>query len=226
MRIQIGATVRSQEGEEIGRAERVVLDPSTQEVESIVVHRGLLLSRDVLVPISLVEEATEQEIRLRIPKDRVGDLSDFVSAHFEIKPPEHLASYASYAPGSILFPLVPPYGVPGEPGPYELGEVEQERAVVPSELDIAEGMLVLALDGTVGEVDEVRTDPVSDRATAIVVRARTGVKKEIEVPIELVSGIFPDHVQLSLTSEQVEELPTPVVDRYITSEKRRRRGKR
>ena len=226
MRIRIGAMVKTRQGEEVGKVERVVLEPSSNEVDAVVVHRGLILSRDVLIPISLVQEATEAEVLLRIGRDRLRELPDFVSAHFEIRPPEDALSYASYAPGSILFPLVPPYGVPGEPGPYELAEATGETAIVPIDLAIVRGMPVLSLDGTVGEVEEVRTDPLTDRATAIVVRGKAGLKEQVEIPIEFVSAILYDHIKLSLTNQQVEELPEPVADRYIVSEKKRGKGKK
>ncbi len=219
MRIHIGAMVRTREGDEMGKVERVILDPATMDVQAVVVHKGLIVARDVVVSISLVEEADQAEVRLRIGRDRLDELPDFQGRHRELVPVEDVESFSIYAPGTILFPLVPPYGVPGEPGPYELPEQEVEAA--PLELDVVEGMLVRSLDGTVGVIEEVRSDPLSDRATSIVVKAGAGLKKDVEIPIEFVAGVFADYIQVSLTNEQVEELPLPVTDRYITSEGRK-----
>ncbi len=224
MKLRIGATVRTREGDEMGKVERVVLDPSTMEVETVVVHRGLILARDVAVPISLVQEADEAEVLLRIGRDQLDELPDFERRHREMMPPEDVESYEVYAPGSILFPLVPPYGVPGEPGPYELPEPEIEAA--PVEWDIVEGMPVRTLDGTAGIIDEVRTDSLTDKVGSIVVKSLTDPKKQVEIPIEFVSDVGPDRIKLSLTSQQVEELPLPVADRYIHSEGRRRQKSR
>ncbi|MCL4370198.1 MAG: PRC-barrel domain-containing protein [Chloroflexi bacterium] len=224
MRIHIGATVRTREGDEMGKVERVMLNPTTKDVDALVVHRGLILGRDVVVRISLVQEADQAEVRLRIGRDRLEELPDFEGRHHELVPVEDAESYSVYAPGTILFPLVPPYGVPGEPGPYEFPEEEREAA--PVDLDVVEGMLVRSLDGTVGVVEEVRTDPLSDRATSIVVTGGAGLKKDVEIPFEFVAGIFPDHIDVSLTNQQVEDLPLPVTDRYVTSERQKRRRRK
>ncbi len=224
MKIDIGSTVRTREGDEIGKVERVILDPTTRDVNALVVHRGLILNRDVVVPMSLVQKAGRGEVSLRLGRDRLQDLPDFVDRHYEIRPPEPEEAGVSYPSGSILFPLVPPYGVPGVPTPYE--SPEEEREAAPLELDVSEGMEVRTVDGPVGVVDEVRSDPLSDRVSSIVVKKKGGRKKDVEVPVEFISGIGPHHVQLSLTNEQFEALPLPVTDRYITvGERKRRRGK-
>ncbi|MHB0871351.1 MAG: PRC-barrel domain-containing protein [Chloroflexota bacterium] len=214
MKIDIGATVRTREGDEMGKVERVILDPTTRDVNALVVHRGLILNRDVVVPISLVQRADTKEVHLRLGRDYLHELPDFVDKHY-VRPSEQGVPL-SYPSGSILFPLVPPHGLPGVPGPYE--SAEEEREAAPLELLIAEGMEVRTVDGSIGVVDEVRTDPLSDRVTSIVVRKGAGLKKDIEIPTEFVAAIGPDHIQLSLTNQQVDELPLPVTDRYIVSE--------
>lgn len=214
MRIDIGTTVRTLEGDEIGKVERIILDPTTRDVTALVVHKGLILNRDVVVPISLVQYADNREVQLRLGRDYLQDLPDFVDKHY-VRPREEEATL-SYPAGSILFPLVPPQGVPGMPGRYE--SVEEERQAAPLEVDIAEGMEVRTVDGSIGVVDEVRTDPLSDRVTSIVVRKGAMLPRDTEIPVEFISAIRPDHIQLSLTNQQVMELPLPVTDRYIVSE--------
>lgn len=215
MKIDIGATVRTQEGDEIGRVERVILDPTTRDVNALVVHRGLILTRDVVVPLSLVQRADRGEVQLRIGRDRLRDLPDFVDRHYVARPTEGSIP-PSYAPGSVLFPLHPPYRIPGVPGPFE--SPEQEREAAPLELDISEGMEVRTVDGPIGVVDEVRTDALSDRVTEIAVKKGAGLSKDVVIPIEFVSEIAADHVKLSLTTQLVEDLPMPVTDRYLTVE--------
>jgi uncharacterized protein YrrD len=103
MKIDIGATVKTREGDELGKVERVILDPTTRDVNAVVVHKGLILNRDVVVPISLVQKADENEVLLRVGREYLQELPDFVGKHYKEQPAEEQVPY-SYAPGSVLFP--------------------------------------------------------------------------------------------------------------------------
>ncbi|HEX2924286.1 MAG TPA: PRC-barrel domain-containing protein [Chloroflexota bacterium] len=217
MKINVGSSVKTSEGEEIGHVERVILDPDTKDVDAIVVHRGLILTRDVIVPLSLVQYADQSGVHLRMTKDQLHELPDFVERHYVARPGESSVAYP-YTPGSILFPLAPTYGAPGLPANYQpLGQQEVRE---PSEdVEIAEGTEVRAVDGTIGRVGEVRTDPEADRVTEFTVRRGFGLTRDAVIPIEYVDQVADDHIKLSLTIDQVEHLPIPITDRYITREK-------
>jgi hypothetical protein len=77
------------------------------------------------------------------------------------------------------------------------------------------GTEVRTVDGPIGVIDEVRTDPLSDRVTDILVRKGSGLKRDALIPVEFVSAMEPDHIQLSMTTEEVEALPIPLNARYI-----------
>ena len=219
MRIDIGMKVWTVEGEEVGKVERVILHPETRVVDAVVVHRGLVLTRDVVVPFSLIQDAGKDGVRLRIGKVQLAELPDFVERHY-VAPSEEAAITSAYAPGSILYPLAPRYDVPGIPTLHET--VAEERIAPPPDVDISAGTEVRTVDGPIGVVDEVRTDPISDRVTTIVVRKGPDLKKDVEIPIEFVDDLADDHIKLSLTTRQVEDLPQPVTDRYLTAGRRRR----
>lgn len=219
MRIDIGMKVRTVEGEEVGKVERVILDPETRVVDAVVVHRGLVLTRDVVVPLSLIQGAGKDGVRLRIGKVQLAELPDFIERHY-VAPSEEGAIISPYAPGSILYPLAPRYEIRGVPTPYEA--IAEERIAPPRDVDISAGTEVRTVDGPIGVVDEVRTDPLADRVTTIVVRKGPDLKKDVEIPIEFVDDLTDDHIKLSLTTQQVEELPQPVTDRYLTAERRRK----
>jgi len=52
MQFKKGAEVVSQEGDEIGTLDRVVLDPVTKEAAYLVVRSGFILTEDKLIPIN------------------------------------------------------------------------------------------------------------------------------------------------------------------------------
>lgn len=59
-----GTSVYTSDGEEVGKISRFVLDPQTNQVTHVVVQRGWLLSEDKVVPINMINSATEDRVQL------------------------------------------------------------------------------------------------------------------------------------------------------------------
>jgi len=82
MRFRQNARVYTLDGINIGRIDRVVLDPQTKGVSHLVVRKVFLLNEDKVVPVDLVSAVTEKGVTLR------GDVSDlealplFEEAHY------------------------------------------------------------------------------------------------------------------------------------------------
>ena len=60
---RIGAPVFAQDGR-TGHLGKVVIDPHTRRVTHLIIHRGVLLAEDRVVPVELVERATPEGISL------------------------------------------------------------------------------------------------------------------------------------------------------------------
>lgn len=76
--MNFGAFVASRENDVVGTVERVVLDPSTNEVLEYVVHLTLDAKRDVVVPIAAVLEM-DDELVLNLSSSEVERLPDYLS---------------------------------------------------------------------------------------------------------------------------------------------------
>ncbi len=104
MNIEIGARVRTRDDADVGEVHRVVVDLERQAVASIVVLKGRLLSRDILVPLEYVERADEDGVGLRLTTDELKELPDF--AYNEIlTPPPTWAFPMPYPGGAIYVPV-------------------------------------------------------------------------------------------------------------------------
>ena len=77
-RIQFGADVRTAAGERVGEVRRVVVDLEQQAIVGIVALGRGVLARDMLVPLDLIDSATEHEVQLRLTREQVEQLPDFV----------------------------------------------------------------------------------------------------------------------------------------------------
>ena len=81
MKIEMRAHVITRDGHEVGEVHRVVVDIENQAVVAIVVLKGRLLSRDILVPIDFVDRTDDAgatgRLRLLVRHDRLSaDLPD------------------------------------------------------------------------------------------------------------------------------------------------------
>ena len=62
MRVELGSTVRTSDGKDIGRIDKLVLDPDTGQVKSVVVRKGVILHDDVEIPGPTSGALGEQEV--------------------------------------------------------------------------------------------------------------------------------------------------------------------
>lgn len=69
-----GARVISAEGKQVGNVERILADPSADEVTHLLISNGLLLKEMKLIPMKWVQSLGEEKVHLRVKRDRVEKL--------------------------------------------------------------------------------------------------------------------------------------------------------
>ena len=185
MNIEIGARVRTRDDADVGEVHRVVVDLERQAVVSIVVLKGRLLSRDILVPLEYVERADEHRVTLRLTTDELDDLPDF--AYNEILTP----------PPTWAFPL--PY-----PGGAVYIPVSQRERLGGNQEDITPGTSVWATDGEVGTVERVELDAQSGRLDAFWIDSGGIFSHSLRIPAEWVEGIDSEGVHLAAARDDLE----------------------
>jgi nucleotide-binding universal stress UspA family protein/sporulation protein YlmC with PRC-barrel domain len=156
--IKFGADVRTTEGERVGEVHRVVVDLEQQAIVGIVaLGRGVLV-RDVLVPLDLVDSATEPEVQLRLTREQVEQVPDFVYNEFDSPPSAWTET--------------------------DLGLARERARLGPAQRDITAGTRVLADDGDIGRADQVDFDPESGRLVALWVRPVGVLRPRLRMPAE------------------------------------------
>lgn len=75
-----GARVITSEGAHVGNVERVLADPSADEVTHLLISRGLLLKERKLIPMKWVRSLDEEKVHLRVKRERVDKLIDATQA--------------------------------------------------------------------------------------------------------------------------------------------------
>ena len=176
MKIEIGARVRTRHGRDVGHVHRVLVDLDDNSVTGIVVLKGHLLSRDVLVPLDFIERAVGDEVALTLDENELDQLPEFAYNELLAPPPAWTAA-GPYPDGTFYIP------------------VWQRKRLGQHHVDITSGARVHAIDGDIGRVDQVELDPVTGELDAFWIRADGIFGHDIRIPAEWIeradeSGVY------------------------------------
>ena len=212
----IGADASCTDGA-CGQVTRVVVNPVAQTVTHLVVEPKHRQGLGRLVPLDLVS-GTANEIRLSCTQEEFHQLDSAEETQFI----PGTAGYAEYGPEQVL---AWPYYRLGEVGPAPaLGTPGISPTVAPSqtitfdtipagELAVRRGDRVHATDGAIGHVHGLAIDPGSHHVTHVLLaEGHLWGHKDVAIPVSAVvpasaADRVDDGIQLSLTKEQVKDLP-------------------
>ena len=199
MRVELGARVRTADGKDVGTIDRLIIDPSNNEIKAAVIHKGMILSRDVEVPLSAIEPGPDGSVRLTYTADQVDQLPEFFDSNYTATPPAWYVPPADYPAAGIYWPIG--YGVVATP-PLPETDVSSGSAALDREARetlerqdlenavIGEGSDVVDRDGEkVGEVARLVFDPDGHRLTSFVVRKGFIFTEDRELPASAITHI-------------------------------------
>jgi uncharacterized protein YrrD len=213
MELKEGTSVFTPNGDEVGRINRFVLDPATNEVTHIVVQKGWLLPEDKVVPIGMISTATEERVVLNQKIEDLDQLSDFEETHYiELNEPDITPAGSStyrYSPAYYWYPPSGYIGYPGfGPGYYGWPPIETVRNIPADTVPLKEGANVMSSDGKhVGDIERLFVDRDSNRATHFLIAEGLLFKERKLIPAHWVSSVEEDKVYLAVPSTLLERLP-------------------
>jgi uncharacterized protein YrrD len=82
MQFRDNAEVQTNDGQKVGRIDRVVIDPNSKEVTHLVVQKGFLFTKDKVVPIDEVVTGSEERVVLDSKRESPDDYPDFEETHY------------------------------------------------------------------------------------------------------------------------------------------------
>ncbi|MBI3941753.1 MAG: BON domain-containing protein [Chloroflexi bacterium] len=205
----IGAKVQCKDGQ-CGTLNKVIVNPDTAEVTDIVVEKGFLLKDDLVVPVTAVESADGEEVRLSIDSEQLKEHPVYNATQFTIPEPD-AAVPPGFKTGDFMYWLQPtgmgqPYVPEGNsliaPDPYEEGYPKErveipEAHSLPAAYDTLEkGTKVVGPDGEIGHVDHLLADGRTEKITHLLVKRNDG-KGDISIPLSQVQQIDKDRILVS-----------------------------
>jgi uncharacterized protein YrrD len=202
MDIPVDADVQCTDGPG-GHSTYVILNPVTRQVTHIVVKQDNFPHLERLVPVKMVVKTSPDQIYLTCTQQELHRLEPFIETEFV----NGEFPYPAY--GLDEFRLWP-YVLPED----EMVPVEHER-VPPGELAVRRGSHVRATDGDVGRVDEFLVDRETEHVTHLVLReGHLWGQRDVLIPVSGIGQIDEDRVYLSLSKEEIANLPTMPVRRW------------
>lgn len=210
MKIKMGQKVVTENGENIGKIERVVIDPKTEEITHVVIRKGFLFTKDRVVPVGMLGAATDEGMTLRASKEEIKMLPEFETDHYLLYGDinEAIKPQSGYATPIIMYP---PSGFfqAGTPSPSYPNMVHHIDKNIPTHtVAIKRGADVFGLDGKkVGDVEEVFIDPELDCVTYFLVSEGLLLKGKKLIPVAWLDEASEDRLTLAVDTKIVQQLP-------------------
>jgi uncharacterized protein YrrD len=208
--LNIGANVYCNEGR-CGKLTHVVLDPRTERVTDLVVEKGFLQKEDRVIPVSAVNEATGDEVRIDLDAEAYEEFPEFDEATVRLP----AAGYRGdrYQTDEVVY-LMNRYRAVFVREPVVPTVKHTLHEGVPTKLDVVgAGTPVRNALGDLGEVDHLLVNSETNRITHLVIKTKGLFSDYPIVPLSEVSAIDEEGVYLKMTEEELEEYP-----RYTPSE--------
>jgi uncharacterized protein YrrD len=217
LELKEGMTVLTPSGEELGKINRFVLDPSTNEVTHVVVQKGWLLPEDKVLPFEMVRSTNDERLVLHEEVRDFDQLPPFEETQFIPATDDEPGNVGQpgepayqYTPAYYWYPSQANIGYPGIGlGHYAWPMGETRRNIPEDTIPIKEGTDVMSSDDKqVGDVERIIIDSDSNKVTHFVISQGLLFKDRKLVPVHWVKSVGEDSVSLTVSSQVLERLPS------------------
>lgn len=213
MRIQLGESILTSDGQDAAVVDRVILDQAGRDVIAVVLRSGTFFPHDVEVQLDQLTEDDAGHHRLVYNAAELDQLPRFDESQYTTPPPDLALPYdydrqmVAWPAGGVG-PLMPIEASPIASDPRvseelvgRIYEHDAENAV------IAEGSAIISSDDEkVGELERLAFDSDSGRLISVIVRQGLFFPSEHRLPGYLVASASDGKLYLNVDKAHVEEL--------------------
>ena len=211
MIFKYGTDVVKNNGEKVGKVKEVVIDPKTDEVSHVILKKGVILSKDKVLPISLVEDANEKRVKLYPLDHSLDSFPDYKEEQFvEIRVEKQRQPVVGSPPILLSYPPVSSYPVgPHIQDEHEMRVVKKEIKNIPHDVQpIQKGAKVVTLDGHhIGDVERLILDHQTDNATHLIISEGVLLVEKKVVPVSWINEYKEESIHLAVDRHVIENLP-------------------
>ena len=217
MRLELGKPVRAADREVVGELADVIIDPVEKRVTHLAVkpHHGD--GGLHLVPIELAVSGDDShEISLRCDSEEVRQLPNVQQFEY-LRLGDAPVSDPDWDIGvtDVLAPQYYDNGMGGFTGPVDERVGVVYDRIPKGEVEIRRSSSVISADGHyVGDVDGFLVDADEKITHFVLERGHLWGRREVTIPIELVTSVKSDAVTVGLSKDGIGDLPAHKVHRW------------
>jgi uncharacterized protein YrrD len=201
-------SIVSKDGEQIGEVERVVISPVSYDLESLVVKQGILFAEERIIPIHLIDQIDQENVRLTINSDALQSLPRYQETHYI----DSLASDRGDPGSTTLYYLHPVDPIeesnllPNYPSPPIVERTIEN--IPPGSYVLEEADKVLDRSGEqIGEVEQIVADPETKTVTHFVISEDLLFETKKLIPSHWTDSVADGRVKLAVEKELIQRLP-------------------
>jgi sporulation protein YlmC with PRC-barrel domain len=187
MKLDLGSHVRTSDGRDIGKVDRIILETRSMTVREFVVHKGLFFGHDRFASVGIIDHIDHDGVvHLKITAERANELPEFmVEQHFPV-------FSGSIQPRPDVYIIT------------QAGSVPRDAVVLSHRTEAYD------VDGHyVGYLDKVEYSE-DGRVTHLILEVGVLALREITVPVEIIGGIRHDRITLLESIPKNEEPVVPL----------------
>jgi uncharacterized protein YrrD len=214
MQFKEKADVLTSDGRKLGRIDRVVINPGTEEITHLVVKKGLLLTRDKVVPIDQISTTTEHQVVLKKRTTVPDEFPDFEETQYiPVGGVEEFRQRESEQAQRVIWYHtrinIPWWREAPSLRPLKPLFIKKTQRNIPEDtIPLEEGAKVIDTGGEpVGEIEEVYAETEEHRVTHLLISRGAFTKEKKLIPSAWVKDIFEGSVRLSVERKVIENLP-------------------
>jgi uncharacterized protein YrrD len=202
--LNIGARIHFRDGAG-GTLHKVVVDPETKQVTDLVVVKGFLQQHDYVIPLAVVEQATEDEIYVALDTRELESYPQYREIEFEA-PVEKVVheNFCAREHELVWNPSAGLIDVSRTPVPVIRRRLAE--GIPFGEEVIGRASRVRNSSGVVGNIDHLWLDRDSWAITHLVVRGGF-IPHYFVIPFSWISRITPEEIFIKGTNSQLKPLP-------------------
>ncbi len=178
-----------------GKISKVVIDPDNHQPTHLVVKRGRLHVREILVPVSLVAEVTEEAVFLNVTRETLVGFSDY---EFTVRKGEY------QKPLTVGYPRPHYMSFPASNSGFM---VLRQRNVRERSVAVERDMAILDVEGhKVGKVEGIIVDSRKRQGRYLLFHRMHETIPQL-IPADLIEDVSEGNVRLRIDRDYMERLP-------------------
>lgn len=219
--IELGATVWSADGEEVGKIDQLVVDARTQTIESFILRTGRFHNHDYVVPIeTIAREDEDHTLHLAFTAAQVRAMPEFEQQNFVVAEQTEQTAWRYLIPAGMgAGTVLPTHGAapgggarvydPAGDGLFGIEDPTDETVMTESSLSewdyrVGTGTKVVTRDNhTIGTLHTVEID-ADGKPQGIVVASGLMHRDHRSIPIANIHSADAEQILLTMTKDAYE----------------------